>query len=173
MTRPIRILAAAGALALIVGATALAAPSDRARDRMSPVAASHQPSPGSQGETADQDEGTPSAAHLDRLVTLLGEAGVSTDADTIAALAAEHGVGGAVRLLVWAQESGLSTGELAAMLDPDAGVGWGEIAHQLNEANGSSLHPGLGSIMGNGSGGAGRGIGAGRADAPGQQKQGE
>ena len=155
---------------LVVVASALAAPSERGRERMAPVAASHQPSPGAEGETADEDEGRLSAEHLDRLVTALGDAGVSTNAATIEALAAEHGVGGAVRLLVWAQESGLSTDELAGMLDAEAGVGWGDIAHQLNEANGSSLHPGIGSIMGNG---GGNGNGLGRDNAPGQQKKAE
>ncbi len=168
MSRPLRILLAAGALVLVVAASVLAAPSDRGRDRMAPVAASHQPSPG-QGETAD--EGPPSAELLDRLVTRLGEAGVNTDAGTIEALAADHGVGGAVRLLVWSQQSGISTGDLAGMLDPDAGIGWGEIARQLNADNDAlSLHPGIGSVMGN-AGGNGQGLG--RANAPGQQKQGE
>ena len=168
VTRSLRILAAAGALVLVVVASALAAPSDRARDRMSPVAASHQPSPGGGDQTADEDEGPPSAEQLDRLATLLG-----TDAATIEALAVDYGVGGAVRLIVWAQESGISTGELAAMFD--SGLGWGEIALQLNEANGSSLRPGIGSTLGHGGGhgSGGQGIGAGRANAPGQQKQGE
>jgi hypothetical protein len=169
VTRYIRILAVAGALVLLVVASALAAPSDRAHDRMSPVAASHQASPGGQPDDANED-GTLTAEHLDRLVVLLGEAGVSTDAATIEALAADHGVGGAVRLLVWAQESGLSTDEIAGMLDEDAGVGWGEIAQQLNEANGTSLHPGIGSVMSGGAGGGqGQGAGLGREDAPGQQ----
>jgi hypothetical protein len=159
MTRSVRILVAAGALVLLVVATALAAPSDRGRDRMSPVAASHQPSPGA----ADRDDGPPSAEHLERLVTLLGEAGVSTDAATIEALAARYGVGGAVRLLAWSEGSGVSTDELAAMFD--SGMGWGEIAHQLNEDNGTSLHPGLGPIM------SGHGQGHGRDGAPGQQKK--
>jgi hypothetical protein len=165
MTRSVRILVAAGALLLLVVATALAAPSDRGRNRMAPVAASHQASPGAEGRTADRDEGPPSAEHLQRLVTLLGDAGVSTDAATIEALAARYGVGGAVRLLTWSEESGLSTDELAAMFD--SGIGWGEMAHELNDANGTSLHPGLGPIMS----GNGQGVGAGREHAPGQQKK--
>jgi hypothetical protein len=168
MTRSVRILVAAGALVLLVVATALAAPLDRGRDRMSPVAASHQPSPGARSQTADRDDGPPSAEHLDRLVTLLGEAGVSTDAATIEALAARYGVGGAVRLLAWSEESGVSADALAAKFD--SGMGWGEIAHELNAANGTSLHPGIGPIMGN-AGGSGQGIGAGREHAPGQQKK--
>jgi hypothetical protein len=53
----------------------------------------------------------------------------------------------------------------------DSGIGWGEMAHELNDANGTSLHPGLGPIMfGNGQGNA-RGQAQGREGAPGQQKK--
>jgi hypothetical protein len=169
MNRTLRIALAAGALALLVVGGVLAAPSERGRDRMAPVAASHQPaSPGEpvdEPEVQNQDEdedGTPSQQLLDRVVERLADAGISTDADTVAALAADHGVGGAVRLLAWAETSGMSTGELADMFA--GGMGWGEIAQELD------LHPGIGSIMGNG-GGNGNGAGLGRANAPGQQKQ--
>lgn len=170
VNRSLRVILAGGALVLLVVASVVAAPSDRGRDRMAPLAASHQPSPGAQDDPEGQtaDEGTPSQELLDRLVAKLRDAGVDTNAATIEALAADHGVGGAVRLLVWSQQSGLSTGDLAAMLDPAADIGWGEIAHQLNEANGTSLHPGLGSILGNAGGN-----GHGRENAPGQQKQAE
>lgn len=168
MNRTIRIGLAAGALALLVVGGVLAAPSERGRERMAPVAASHQPaSPGEQVDepevqTQDEDEGPPSQELLDRVVGRLADAGITTDADTVAALAADHGVGGAVRLLAWADESGLSTTELADRFA--AGMGWGEIAAELD------LHPGIGSIMGN-AGGNGNGGGHGRANAPGQQKQ--
>jgi hypothetical protein len=42
------------------------------------------------------------------------------------------------------------------------GMGWGQMARELD------VHPGLGSIMGNG---GGNGNGLGREGAPGQQKQ--
>lgn len=164
MNRSVRIVVAALALLLIVVATALAAPSDRGRDRMAPLAASHQPeSPGNQdGDdpdelTEDDSDGPPSADALARLVDRLADAGIATDADTIAALAADYGVGGAIRLLAWADASELSTGDLAARFD--GGQGWGEIARELD------LHPGIGSIMGKGGG-----QGHGRDQAPGQQR---
>jgi hypothetical protein len=164
MNRTLRIGLAVGALALLLVSGVLAAPSERGRERMAPVAASHQPA--SPGELVDEDEdGTPSQQQLDRLVAKLADAGVATDADTaatIAALAEDYGVGGAIRLLAWADASGMSTAELADKFA--SGMGWGEIANELG------LHPGIGSIMGNG-GGNGNGVGLGRANAPGQQKQ--
>lgn len=176
VNRTVRILLGVAALVLVVVASALAAPSERGRDRMAPVAASHQPQSPDDGETAGEDEAEaeaqPSAELLDRLVTKLEEAGITTDADTIAALAAEYGVGGAVRLLAWSNASSLSTDELAAMFE--SGMGWGEIAAELNGGDGSfELHPGIGSIMGNGGGQAdgAPGLGLGRAGAPGQQKR--
>jgi hypothetical protein len=166
MNRTIRIVIAAGALALLVVGGALAAPSDRGRERMAPVAASHQPaSPQAQVQDEDED-GPPSPELLDRLVDKLADAGIETNADTadtIAALAADYGVGGAVRLLAWADATGMSTGDLADMFD--SGLGWGEIARELD------LHPGIGSIMGNGGGNGPppHAQGLGRAGAPGQQ----
>ncbi len=165
MTRTLRIGLAAGALILLVVGGVLAAPSERGRDRMAPVAASHQPASPGQVETQDEDEnedGTPSQEVLDRVVGRLADAGITTDAETVAGLAADHGVGGAVRLLAWADASGMSTAELADMFA--SGMGWGQIAAELD------LHPGIGSIMGN-AGGNGNGLGLGRANAPGQQKQ--
>lgn len=153
MNRSARILLAAVALLLVAVATAIAAPSERGRERMAPVAASHQPQ--------TEDEAAPTAELLDRLVERLADAGIATDADTVAALAADHGVGGAVRLLAWAEASGMTTDELAAMFAD--GMGWGEIAKEHD------LHPGIGWIMGNGGGPPDHAQGHGRADAPGQQ----
>jgi hypothetical protein len=153
MNRSARILLAALALLLVAVATAVAAPSERGRERMAPVAASP--------EQQTEDEAPPTAELLDRLVQRLGDADIATDADTIAALAADHGVGGAVRLLAWADASGMTTEELATMLAD--GKGWGEIA----KAHG--LHPGIGWIMGNGGGPPDHAQGHGRAGAPGQQ----
>jgi hypothetical protein len=168
MNRTARILVAALALLLLVVASALAAPSDRGQERMAPVAASHQPqSPGNDDpedevDTQDEEDAAPSAELLARLVDRLDAAGVTADADSIAALAADYGVGGAVRLLAWAQESGLSTDELASRFDD--GEGWGEIANELD------LHPGIGSIMGHGAPpDQAQAGGLGRAGAPGQQ----
>ena len=156
MNRTARILVAALALLLVAVATVSGAPSDRGRDRMGPVAASHQPQ-------TEEDDAPPSAEQLARLVDRLADAGITTDADTIAALAAEHGVGGAVRLIAWADASGMTTAELAAMFD--SGVGWGAMAKEI----GGDLQPGIGWIMGNGGGPPDHARGHGRADAPGQQ----
>jgi hypothetical protein len=170
MNRTLRMLVGGLALAvsLVVVATVIAAPSERGQNRRAPVAASHQPQGGNdQDEPADEADGQPSAKLLDRLVANLADAGITTDADTIAALAADYGVGGAVRLLAWSSATGMTTDELAAMFD--SGVGWGEIAAELNADDQSlDLHPGISGIMGNG--GPPDGVpGLGRERAPGQQ----
>ena len=75
----------------------------------------------------------------------------------LADLATRYGLGGAVRVLAWSDETSLAVEEIAAMRDgsdTDPGMGWGRIAHELG------VHPGIGSIMGNGHG---------KEDAPGQQ----
>jgi hypothetical protein len=154
MNRSARILLAVLALLLVAVASAIAAPAERGRERMAPVAASHQPEP--------EDDAAPTAEQLDRLVGRLAEVGIATDADAIAALAADHGVGGAIRLLAWADASGMTTDQLAGMFAD--GMGWGQIAKEHD------LHPGIGWIMGNGGGGPpDHARGKGRAGAPGQQ----
>jgi hypothetical protein len=107
-----------------------------------------------------QDEAPPTEEDVAHAVERLQAKGFSTDAAALAALAAEHGVGGAVRLVAWADETGMSVDELVAMRAD--GMGWGQMARELD------VHPGLGSIMGNG---GGNGNGLGREGAPGQQKQ--
>ena len=66
-----------------------------------------------------------------------------------------------MRVAAWAQESGTSAADIAAMRDgdgtPESVMGWGQIAKELG------VHPGIGSVMGNGGG-------HGRDDAPGQQE---
>lgn len=172
MNRTASVLGAVVALVLVAAASTLAAPSERAVERMAPAAASHQPDPPGT-EAQDADEGPPSAELLDRLVVKLGDVGIDADADTIAGLAADYGVGGAVRLLAWADAAGMSADEIAAMFD--SGLGWGEVAAQLKEGDASlDLSPGIGWIMGGGSGqgnGQAQGLGLGRAGAPGQQKK--
>lgn len=157
MNRTARILLAALALVLVAVASAIAAPFERGREPAAPLAASHQPN--DEVETAEDEP--PSAELLARLVARLADVGITTDADTIAALAEDHGVGGAVRLLAWADASGLSTDELATMFAD--GMGWGEIAKAHD------LHPGIGWIMGGGPPDHARAGGLGRANAPGQQ----
>ncbi len=79
--------------------------------------------------------------------------------DQLQSLSADYGLGGAVRLLAWADATGMSLADLRALRDD--GAGWGQIAHDLG------VSPGIGSIMGQGDGAAGD---HGRESAPGQQK---
>ncbi len=64
-----------------------------------------------------------------------------------------------MRLLAWADATGMSLADLRAMRDD--GAGWGQIAHDLG------VSPGIGSIMGEGGDASGE---HGRESAPGQQK---
>ncbi len=81
---------------------------------------------------------------VDHAVSRLGAAGITTNAADFGAIAEEVGVGGAVRVFVFADASGKAPADIEAMFL--AGTGWGEIARQLDLAIG----PGIGSIMGNG-----------------------
>lgn len=150
MHRPIRLLLLVGVL-LALGAGAALGIAQPTADR-APAPLADEPADG----TVDQ-----------ALVDRLGEAGLVTDVATLDALAAEHGVGGAVRLLGWAQESGMSVDEIAARRAD--GMGWGQIAKELD------LQPGIGRWMRGGhepdeaSADAGdAGQGRGRDTAPGQ-----
>jgi len=152
MNRYARILIAVLALLLVVAGSALATKGGKSAEHRSPMAASHQPE-SSDAEKADTDtesaQGAPSDKLLGRLVDRLADAGIDTDAETLAVLAADHGVGGAVRLVTWADASGMDVSELAAMFD--SGMGWGAIAHQLMEGDSSlDLSPGIGWVVGRG-----------------------
>ncbi len=121
--------------------------------------------PSDQPEAEDQGA-PPSADEVARVVERLRDALIDTDAGTVEALAAEHGLGGAVRLLAWSDASGLSVDEIADMRtgsDETEAMGWGRLARELNADNPElDLHPGIGKIMGNGHG---------RDDAPGQSEE--
>ena len=152
MNRYARILIAVLALLLVIAGSALATKGGKSAEHRSPMAASHQPE-SSDAERTDTDtesaEGTPSDKLLGRLVDRLADAGIDSDAETLAALAADYGVGGAVRLVTWADASGMDVSELAAMFD--SGMGWGAIAHQLMEDDPSlDLSPGIGWVIGKG-----------------------
>ena len=86
-------------------------------------------------------------------------AGIEATSDQLQSLSADYGLGGAVRLLAWADATGMSLADLRAMRDD--GAGWGQMAHDLG------VSPGIGWIMGQGAGAAGE---HGREGAPGQQK---
>jgi hypothetical protein len=145
MTRTNRIaLLLAGVLVVAVAGTALA--------QRAPVADTPAPLQADEPEPIDD-------AAVERAVERLTEHGI--DAARVEELATEHGVGGAVRILAWADElEGTHTADDIAGMRAE-GLGWGQIANQLG------VHPGLGSIMGNGNG---NGDGHGRDGAPGQQK---
>jgi hypothetical protein len=142
MKRSVRLAILVASLAILAAGTALATQSPRL-GQQGPATASNEP------------EAPPTADELARVVDQLAAQGIDASADQLSALAAEYGLGGAVRLLAWADATGMSVADLRAMRD--GGAGWGKLAHELD------MHPGLGSIMGNGGG-------HGRDNAPGQLK---
>jgi hypothetical protein len=145
MTSSLRITLAVLALLALVAGTALAARHAAPETARSPLAASPAAShAGNETEDAedpgDADAGTTltdDAAQA--LVDRLAANGLAGDVATLQDLAARYGVGGAVRLIGWADASGKTIDELAAMRDE--GTGWGLIAKQLG------LHPGIGVWM--------------------------
>lgn len=145
-------------IALVGGAVLLLAVSGS-------VLATRQPPSANEPAGVTQDEETPPTAEdLAHAVDRLQAKGL--DAARLNELAAVYGIGGAVRLIAWSSDPdvGMTIDELIAKRDtggPDGGpMGWGKIAKQLG------VHPGIGSIMGNGGG-------HGRDTAPGQAKKGE
>jgi hypothetical protein len=147
-------LAVLGAATLIVAATGtvLATRAPRSDGQPAPPAAS---------QAAEEDtEGPPTAETLAHAQERLEAGGITVDAAELSDLAGRYGLGGAVRVLAWAEESGTSPADITAMRDgdgsPESVMGWGQIAKELG------VHPGIGSIMGNGGG-------HGHDDAPGQQ----
>jgi hypothetical protein len=136
MTRTNRI-ALLGALALLVAlaGSALANRAPQVADEPAQLASSHEAEP----EVTDAGDGATVAR--DRLA----DAGIEADAAEFDDLAARYGVGGAVRLYAWADATGMTVEEIAALRDGDGEpVGWGRIANDLG------VHPGIGSIMGRG-----------------------
>lgn len=140
---------AAGLLLVVASGTALATRAPRTTEEPAAPAASQAAA-----------ESTPGPEALAHATDRLEAAGISVDAEQLADLAGRYGLGGAVRVLAWADASGKTVDELTAMRDgdgtPGTAMGWGQIARELG------LHPGIGSIMGNGGG-------RGRDTAPGQQ----
>lgn len=95
-------------------------------------------------ESAGPEDAGPSPAQVDRVVSRLADAGISTTASEVQALAAKVGVGGAVRVLAFAHASGKTPTQILAMFE--GGMGWGQIDRQLH----LSIGPGIGWIMGHG-----------------------
>jgi hypothetical protein len=109
------------------------------------------PAPGTSGpsETLDESnesDGPPSADKIADIVGRLKEAGITATAAQIQDLSAKVGVGGAVRVMAFAQASGKTPAQILAMFE--SGKGWGQIDHEL----GLSIGPGIGWIMGHGHG---------------------
>ena len=150
-------LLAAALLLVVIAGGAFASRLPRSEQAPDNVAASHEP------QTPDASDAPPTADELAHAADRLVANGIGTDAQALVAtltdLSARYGLGGAVRLVAWSDETGRSVEELAAMRD--GGQGWGQIAKELD------VHPGIGSIMGNGGGNGG---GHGREGAPGQNK---
>jgi hypothetical protein len=119
------------------------------------------PRPGNPGTLAASQEpdAPPTADDLAHAVDRLAAAGIDSSANQLRQLAADYGLGGAVRLLAWADATGKSVAELRALRD--SGAGWGQLAHDLG------VSPGIGSVMGQGSDEAAE---HGPQNAPGQQK---
>jgi hypothetical protein len=109
--------------------------------------ASEQPEPSEEAEQSESPEasgGAPSAAEIARIVANLKAAGISVTADQLTSMAAKVGLGGAVRVFVFAHASGKTPDQILAMFQ--GGQGWGQIVKEL----GLKINPGLGGIMGKG-----------------------
>lgn len=123
--------------------------------------------PGAVTQDEDEDpEGPPSADRVLRMLEDLqaADVNVAVTQEVAADYAARYGIGGAMRLLAWADESGRGADDIAALFD--SGMGWGEVRRALQEANPElDLHPGIGWIMREA-----RGNGVGRENAPGQNR---
>jgi hypothetical protein len=95
-------------------------------------------------ETKGASETAPSDADLTRIVGRLAAAGIVATPDQLKTLATQVGLGGAVRVLAFADASGKTPDEIVAMFK--GGMGWGPIARELK----LTIGPGIGWIMGNG-----------------------
>lgn len=153
MNRVNRIALLAAAVLILLAAGSVLANRSTARDVPAAPASSHEP--GADGEA----DAPPTAEDLARVEEPLLANGIPFDESVLNDLAARYGVGGAVRVLAWAQAADMDVAAITAKrdgTDTEAGMGWGRIAKDLE------VHPGIGEIMGNGHG---------RDSAPEQLKQ--
>jgi hypothetical protein len=118
--------------------------------------ATETPEPTEAAEPADTPGAPLSAVDAGLFVARLNAAGITVTANDFTAMAAEVGVGGAVRAFSFAKQSGRFAAAIVAMFQ--GGQGWGQIAHTLG------LNPGIGGIM---SGGHGKGHAKGSAKTKG------
>lgn len=127
-------------IALLASLALLVALAGSVLANRSPQVADEPPQPAASHGADDADTGEGATAR-DRLA----DAGIEADAAEFDDLAARYGVGGAVRLYAWADATGMTVDEVAALRDGDEEpVGWGRVAKDLG------VHPGIGSIMGRG-----------------------
>lgn len=114
----------------------------------------------------DGGAGESKAGHPEEVIDRLADAGIDADPASLDALADTYGLGGAVRILAFADAAGIDPAEVAAMRDD--GMGWGEIARALGEAHdGFDLKPGIGWVMGGHGQEHGQGQGNGHGWGPG------
>jgi hypothetical protein len=144
-------LAASSAFAVAVAqpataGPALAEPSEKQPPQTKEAPEGNEDAEDTDAEEADEADGAPSPANLDRIVAALAAAGITTTAEELAALAGGVGVGGAVRVLRFAEASGKTPAEIVALFD--SGKGWGVIARELA----LDVNSGIGSVMGQGAG---------------------
>ena len=101
-----------------------------------------------QAADGDEDESPPTADEIAHAGERLAANGFEVSDDVLTELATAYGVGGAVRIVAWSQADPDRMADLRVMRDGDgsdgSGMGWGQIAKELG------VHPGIGSIMGNG-----------------------
>jgi hypothetical protein len=110
------------------------------------------------------NEGQGTGDNASRVVDRLADAGITTDTAALDALADTYGLGGAVRILAFADAAGIDPADVAAMRDD--GMGWGAIARALADAHdGFDLTPGIGWIMGGNGHGNSHGHGQGQGQA--------
>lgn len=108
-----------------------------------------------QSPDAQSPTSSPSSANVDRIVANLATMGIDVTADDFQTLAGKVGVGGAVRALLFSQDSqtppatATSVDDIVTMFQN--GEGWGQIKKDL----GLSINPGIGSVMSNGHGNTG------------------
>lgn len=144
MTRSARVvwLPVAVVAALALAAGAVFARADNKPDSPAQLLADESPA-----ASPDASAEGVSAQNVDRIVGLLEDAGIDTDAPAFTTLAADLGVGGAVRALAWADATeGDTTAEEIVAMRAD-GMGWGVIRKELDPDGEFGLHPGIGWIM--------------------------
>jgi hypothetical protein len=146
-------------IALLAAITLLVAATGTVLATRSPQSAQQPAGPqADEADEADEAEGAPDADAIARAVERLAARGIDAEPTALGDYAERYGLGGAIRLHAWADETGMTVADIAALRDGDGEtpMGWGRLAKELG------VHPGIGWVMGNG-----RGAG----DPPGQERK--